>query len=76
VDSLVAGRRGQRPDSADRGRAGPPPELVAAGQRMRDQAHADLRDALSVLTPDQQATSWEIMATRGRGVGPMRRGRP
>ena len=26
--------------------------------RMREQSHTDLRDALSVLTPDQLATSW------------------
>ena len=40
--------------------------------RMRDLSHADLRDALSVLTPEQLATSWELLAAhggRGRMVG-------
>jgi len=32
----------------------------------RDQAHADLRDAIATLTPDQQAKAWEMAATRGR----------
>ena len=41
------------------------------GERMRDQAHTDLRDALSVLTPDHQATAWEMMAggARARRMG-------
>ena len=33
-------------------------------ERSRDERHADLRDALAVLTPDQQARAWEL---RGRG---------
>jgi hypothetical protein len=49
------------------------PPNAAAMERMRasmEQMHtamrADLRDALAVLTPDQQATAWE-MAARGHG---------
>ncbi|CAN5918212.1 hypothetical protein BH11GEM1_BH11GEM1_09810 [soil metagenome] len=41
--------------------------------RMREQSHTDLRDALSVLTPDQLATSWEMTAGRGGGRAMMRR---
>ena len=67
MDSLFASRGAARGDSARRDRVGPPPGLAANGQRMRDQMHADLREALSVLTPDQQATSWEILAMRGAG---------
>ncbi len=53
-------------------------------QRMRadmtkeqDQARVDLRDAIAVLTPDQQAKAWEMnaRAARGaRGASPMRGG--
>jgi hypothetical protein len=32
--------------------------------RERDAAHADLRDALAVLSPDQQASAWEMIAAR------------
>jgi hypothetical protein len=62
MDSLATRR--MRPDSAGRGmRGGPPPALRAEAERQRDQRHADLREALGVLTPDQQATAWEL---RGR----------
>lgn len=44
--------------------------------RMREQSHADLRDALSVLTPDQLATSWEVLAARGDRGRMMGRGMP
>ena len=36
-------------------------------QRLRDQARADVRDALAVLTPDQQAQAWEMPGLRGGG---------
>lgn len=82
MDSAMA--RGPRRDSAGRGRFAPSPELRATAQRMRDQRHSDLRDALGVLTPDQQATAWELSAMRGgawMARGPMpggfgRRGGP
>src|SRR6478672_3554559 len=64
MDSLMA-RAPQRRDSAGRGRFAPSPELRATAQRLRDQRHTDLRDALGVLTPDQQATAWELSAMRG-----------
>jgi hypothetical protein len=65
-------------------RQGPPAAARALATRMRDQAHADLRDALAVLTPDQLATAWGMMARRGgtdagggpggRSFGPSRMG--
>ncbi len=64
MDSLMA-RGPQRRDSAGRGRFAPSPELRTNAQRLRDQRHADLREALGVLTPDQQATAWELSAMRG-----------
>jgi hypothetical protein len=50
-------------------RQGPPAAARALATRMRDQAHADLRDALAVLSPDQLATAWGMMARRGGGAG-------
>ena len=64
MDSLMS-RGSQRRDSAARGRFAPSPELRATAERLREQRHTDLRDALGVLTPDQQATAWELSAMRG-----------
>jgi hypothetical protein len=50
-------------------RQGPPPAARALATRMRDQAHADLRDALAVLNPDQLATAWGMMSRRGGSGG-------
>ena len=44
-----------------RDRPAPPTDLF---ERERDASHADLRDALAVLTADQQARAWELMAAR------------
>jgi hypothetical protein len=57
-------------------RSAPPMDVF---ERERDAAHNDLRDALAVLTPDQQARAWELIAVRrgmpwGAGGGPMHRG--
>jgi LTXXQ motif family protein len=43
-------------------------------EQAREQSQADLRDALAVLTPDQQARAWQMMAHRGApgGRGEMR----
>lgn len=65
MDSVMAAPRA-RPDSA-RPRAGVmrgPGAPPAAFLRMRDQTHADLRDALAVLNPDQLATAWELASRR------------
>ncbi|MEP6730341.1 MAG: Spy/CpxP family protein refolding chaperone [bacterium] len=68
VDSMFASR--QSPPPAGPGssrRFAPSAEQLATLQKMRDQSHADLRDAISVLTADQQATAWEGMGRRGGG---------
>jgi len=69
LDSLRPTRFG--PPGATRDsvrRQGPPAAARALGARLRDQGHADLRDALAVLTPDQLATAWGMMSRRG-GTG-------
>lgn len=50
-------------DSAGRRerRVAPPMDLF---EREREASHNDLRDALAVLTADQQARAWEMMAAR------------
>ena len=70
MDSTRA-RRMAAPAGAAAGPPMPPAEARAMGEKMRDQAHADLRDAIGVLTPDQQATAWEMMAggARARRMG-------
>ena len=56
-----------RPDSAERARMRQRfEEMRPAMQRLRDQAQADRRDAIAVLTPDQQARAWERIAASGR----------
>ena len=49
--------------------------MRAAMQRARDERHADLRDALAVLTADQQARAWELRSGSGRGARLGARGR-
>lgn len=56
----TARRRAFGPGAQPGGPLGAP--LAADMQRMRDQAHVDLRDALSVLTAEQQARLWEMRA--------------
>jgi len=50
------------------GAGGPPPMTEQQMQQLRDQARADLRDAISVLTADQQAQAWEMVAMRRAGA--------
>ena len=70
---------GTRPDSATRRQLAD--RVRADMQRARDQERADRRDAIAVLTADQQARAWELVS-RGGGRGGMRpgargmRGRP
>ena len=83
LDSLRP-RRVPGDSMARRQRMAPPTDLF---ERERDASHADLRDALSVLTADQQARAWEMMSARrampfarasgriGPRVGPERRSR-
>ena len=56
-----------RPDSAARAQMRQRFEQMRpAMQRLRDQSQADRRDAIAILTPDQQARAWERIATSGR----------
>jgi hypothetical protein len=58
---------GGRPDSAARAQQRQRFEQMRpAMERLRDQAQADRRDAIAVLTPDQQARAWERIAASGR----------
>ncbi len=61
LDSLRMQLRGQS-DSGMRRHEGPPTQLRAAMEKEREANHTDLRDALAVLTPDQQATAWELVS--------------
>ena len=61
-DSLRMQFRG-RGDSGMRHREGPPTQLRATMEKEREANHTDLRDALAVLTPDQQATAWELVSS-------------
>jgi hypothetical protein len=62
---------GQQPDAA---------RMRQQHEQMREQDRADLRDALAVLTADQQARAWEMMSMHHGPGGPggrmMRGGAP
>ena len=69
MDSLQPERRprGARPDSATREQMRQRfDRMRPAMQRLRDQSQADRRDAIAVLTPDQQAQAWERIAMSAR----------
>lgn len=77
-DSLrTAAIRARATDTTRRaGLREPAPAVRSMMERAQEGAHADLRDALAVLTPDQQATAFEMMARAGnRGGAGMREGR-
>ncbi|HEX6746343.1 MAG TPA: hypothetical protein VF092_03435 [Longimicrobium sp.] len=54
----------QRPSDADLAR------MRQQHEQMREQARTDLRDALAVLTADQQARAWEMIGRGGHPGGP------
>jgi hypothetical protein len=59
---------GERPDSATRARMRQQfDQMRPQMERLREQSQADRRDAIAVLTPDQQARAWERVARSGRG---------
>ena len=70
IDSARTANRPQPGDSGGPGRGrrpdGPPP---ADMQQMREQLRTDVRDAISVLTADQQASAW-MMIAGGGALGP------
>jgi hypothetical protein len=62
-DSTRAAARPAPGDSTGpRGRGPRPMPDAAEFRQARDQLHADVRDAIAVLTPDQQATAWMMVA--------------
>ena len=72
LDSLRQ-RRAPGDTTARRQREAPPIDLF---EREREALHNDLRDALAILSPDQQARAWEMVAARramGFARAPMRR---
>ena len=76
-DSLRTALRARATDSTRRaGLREPNPAIRSMMEKAQQGAHADLRDALAVLTPDQQATAFEMIARgKNRSGGGMREGR-
>ncbi len=59
-----------RPDSANRAQmARRFSQMEPAMRKMMDAGRTELRDAIAVLTPDQQAQAWEMVARSARGGG-------
>jgi len=72
IDSVRRAAPMMRRDSAGPRRMAP--QLTNALTQMREQSRVDLRDAITVLTPDQQAQAWQMMAARSAMArGAMRR---
>ena len=67
LDSARAAARSAPGDTMPGRGRGPAPPPPAEVRQMRDQMHADVRDAIAVLTADQQATAWMMVA----GGGPL-----
>src|SRR5262245_24377321 len=68
---------GARPDSATRAQLRQRAEQMRPQmERLREQMQTDRRDAIAVLSADQQAQAWERVATMGRAMreGPGGRG--
>jgi hypothetical protein len=78
LDSTRAAARPAPGDSAGPRGRGPRPPLpdAAESRQARDQLHADVRDAIAVLTPDQQATAWMMVAGGLPPGGPALGARP
>jgi Spy/CpxP family protein refolding chaperone len=70
LDSLRPERTpGARPDSATRAQLRQRAERMRPQmERLREQMQADRRDAIAVLTPDQQGQAWERVAIAGRAM--------
>jgi hypothetical protein len=68
--AMMGGGRPMRGDTAGQGARRT--AMMEAFKKAHEAEHADLRDALTVLTPDQLAKAWEMVAARhhrhfGRG---------
>ena len=60
---------GSRPDSATRAQLRQRAEQMRPQmERLREQTQTDRRDAIAVLSADQQAQAWERVATMGRAM--------
>ncbi|HUF28747.1 MAG TPA: Spy/CpxP family protein refolding chaperone [Gemmatimonadaceae bacterium] len=70
MDTIARAARPMAPmDSAARAaRARDAERMRTTMERQRELARADTRDALAVLTPEQQALAWEMGGTRARMV--------
>ena len=71
MDSLRRAHDAARASGTDV-REEPSPAMRAQFDRMREQGRADLRDAITILTPEQQAQGWEMMAMHAAGGQGMR----
>jgi hypothetical protein len=71
----IAPRRGARMDSTNRAaRVRELESMRARFEREREQARSDTRDALAVLTAEQQAMAWEMVSRGGAPGGRAARG--
>lgn len=69
LDSLRRERGLGMPDSAARAQLRQRAEQMRPEmERLREQTQTDRRDAIAVLTPDQQAQAWERVAVAGRST--------
>ncbi|MEO7458064.1 MAG: Spy/CpxP family protein refolding chaperone [Gemmatimonadaceae bacterium] len=65
MDTMMrnGGAMAMRRDTA--GPRRPDPQMMARMTQARDQMRNDLKEAITVLTPDQQAQAWTMVAGRG-----------
>ncbi|MDQ6831462.1 MAG: Spy/CpxP family protein refolding chaperone [Gemmatimonadota bacterium] len=70
MDSMAsAGMRMGRDSASREAMARRFSQMQPGMEKMRDAGRADLRDAIALLTPDQQAQAWEMVASAARGRG-------
>lgn len=85
MDSVRRTAMAVRRDTSNPRRRAVPPQLETRVKQAREQRQANLRDAIAVLTPDQQAQAWQMIgrggmrermirdrAPQGRGMVPAR----
>ena len=69
ADSMMRTMQSQQSSNSQPGQRpmAPTPAMRTQMEKMRTANHDDLRDAIAVLTPDQQATVFEMNMRRGGG---------
>lgn len=72
MDSVRRAAMAARRDTANPRRRDVPPQLETRVNQAREQRQANLRDAIAVLTPDQQAQAWQMIGRGGMRDGMMR----